>query len=187
MMLIVVPPGAGQVAGEQVGRIRLIPNRPELRFSGRVGESLVPAILQCGLSIDGLPWQISRSVSEHAANVKLAKARRNAKLAALQLQETGEMPELLVIIGEALSTLGDPAQAAASFRQAIALSAEPSSAMREAYYGLLTCLDADPYFREEQINLCLTAYRRFRPTPSCYAPWVDICRHRGSSRWPAGL
>src|SRR5205085_8029677 len=161
MMLIVVPAAPGQVAGEQVGRIRLVPNRAELRFSGRVGETLVPAILQCGLSIDGLPWQISRPASDHSAEVKLAKARRAAKLAAMQLQETGETPELLVIVGEALSTLGDPAQAAASFRQAIALSTEPSPAMREAYYGLLTCLDVDPYFRDEQINLCLTALQTF--------------------------
>jgi tetratricopeptide (TPR) repeat protein len=102
-----------------------------------------------------------RTPAQHDPTVKRAKGRRNLQLAALQLQESGETSDLLVVVGEAYSALGDQSKATEVFRRAIALCSEPSSAMREAYYGLLTSLDTVPDHREEQVGTCLAALQNF--------------------------
>jgi tetratricopeptide (TPR) repeat protein len=64
-------------------------------------------------------------------------------------------------MGEAVNALGDTTQAITAFRKAIALSDEPTSAMREAYYGLLTAMDAEPNLRAQQMAVCAEALERF--------------------------
>ena len=69
-------------------------------------------------------------------------------------------PCLLGARGEALSGLGDRQGAAKAFREAIAVALPQSSAMREAYYGLLTTY-VDPADRQTQISICVEALEKF--------------------------
>ncbi len=161
LLAITVPPAPGNISGEQVARVRLIPPGVRWRYVGRVCERLEPQPEACGLSLEGLPWRILRSDRENDSQVKLTRARRNLTLVKLDMAERGPKPCLLVVQAEALSGLGDHAAAAAVYRQAIRAAAPTSTSQREAYYGLLTVYDNFPAERQTQLNLCVEALKIF--------------------------
>jgi tetratricopeptide (TPR) repeat protein len=161
MLLVTVPAGPGQVAGEQVGRIRLVPNRAELRFQGRVRESLRPAAEAAGMAVEGLPWRIERGQREHDAQLKLARAKRDLGLLQMEIRDHGRQPELLLALGETLSNLGDQAGGAAALGEAIRRSAPGTSQQRAAYYALLAAYEGRPDQRDVQLNVALEALAAF--------------------------
>ena len=161
LLAITVPPAPGNISGEQVARVRLIPPSVRWRFVGRVCERLEPQPEACGLTLDGLPWRIHRGTRENESQVKVTRARRNLTLIKLDMAERGPKPCLLVAQGEALTGLGNHTAAAEVFRQAIRASAPTSTSQREAYYGLLTALDHNLADRQTQINVCVEALKVF--------------------------
>jgi tetratricopeptide (TPR) repeat protein len=161
LLAIMVPPAPGNISGEQVARVRLIPRTVRWRYVGRVCERLEPQPEACGLTLDGLPWRIHRGPSEHDHQVKLTRAKRNLTLVKLDMAERGPKPCLLVVQGEALTGLGNHAAAVEVFRQAIRAAAPTSTSQREAYYGLLTVFDNFPTQRQTQVNLCVEALKIF--------------------------
>lgn len=161
LMVIVVPPAPNNISGEQVARIRLVPNRKELRFSGRVRETLKPALAKVGITTEGLPWRILRSERDNDPQVKWDKALRDLRLLDKAVSEIGQTPELLVALGEAMTVVGDHVGGTACFRKALQISERAAAVQREAYYGLLSALDADPSDRQEQIAVCLESLERF--------------------------
>ena len=161
MMAIVVPPAAGEIAGEQVAQIRLVPNRKQIRFVGRVRETLKPSLAQAGIIIDAVPWRILRSERDTDPHQKRTKAVRNLGLLEKTVAEIGQTPDLLVALGEAMTTVGDTEGAIACFLKALQNGSRGSSIQREAYYGLLTALDRDSTQRQQQISVCLEALEHF--------------------------
>ncbi len=161
MLVVVVPSAPNNISGEQVARIRLVPNRKDIRFVGRVRETLKPSLTQSGLVVDGLPWRILRTEHDNDPQIKWKKAVRDLHLLDKATAEVGQTPELLVALGEAMTVVGDPAGAAACFRKALQTSDRGCSAQREAYYGLLTALDGDANARQQQMAVCLEAIERF--------------------------
>ncbi|HTU27192.1 MAG TPA: glycosyltransferase [Pirellulales bacterium] len=161
LLAITVPPAPGNIAGEQVARVRLVPHTVRWRYVGRVCERLEPQPEACGLTLDGLPWRIHRGPRENESATKVHRARRNLTLVKLDVAERGPKPCLLVTQGEALTGLGNHTAAAAAFRQAIRAAAPTSTSQREAYYGLLTALNHDPADRQTQINVCVEALKIF--------------------------
>src|SRR4029077_16013196 len=65
LICVELPPQAESLAGEQIGRIRLMPNNKQLRYSGRVRESLHAAIAAAGMSIEPTAWHIRRGAGDH--------------------------------------------------------------------------------------------------------------------------
>lgn len=161
LMLVTVPAAPNNLSGEQAARIRLVANRHDLRYSGRVRESLKPALAQAGITCEGIPWRIARGEIDNRPEIKHAKAIRDLKLLELESQRLGQTPELLVAKGEALTIIGDLAGANSCFRLALHGSERGSSVQREAYYGLLTVLDTSQEARPQQIAVCLEALERF--------------------------
>lgn len=160
MMLIVVPAAAGEISGEQAGRIRLVPNRPDVRFTGRVRESVRAAVDAAGIQVDGIPWRIFRNPPADAA-IKQAQARLDLRLLELEIADRGALPQLEVARGETYVALGDRTSAGAAFANALRMAPRGSTAQREAFYGILTCLDADGSQRRQQISTCLAALEIF--------------------------
>jgi tetratricopeptide (TPR) repeat protein len=162
MLLVQVPPPDTIASGEQVAQPRLIPNRADLRFQGRVRETLRPSLEAAGLRVETAPGRIIRHRRQHDLAVKTLKAHRDLKLAALEIAEMGRSSlRLLLAIGEAYSNLGLQDQARTTFQQAIQAAEKGSSEMLEAYYGLLTALEGDPFFSDLQLNVCLEALEVF--------------------------
>jgi tetratricopeptide (TPR) repeat protein len=161
MLLVCVPPAANNISGEQVGQLRLVPNVPHLRFTGRVRESLHSSIAAMGMMIEGLPWPISRHAGDNDPQLKQAKAQRDLRLLELDAQTHGQTEEILVALGDCLSTVGDVAGAVACYRKVLQTTQAGLRPQRQAYYGLLTALDGDLQYRPQQLAICLEALERF--------------------------
>jgi hypothetical protein len=157
---IATPPAPGQIGGEQVARLRLHANRPGLIFHGRVRESLQRSLTAFNIEADHLPLTIHRGQREHDATVKSERARRNIRLADLQIAQKGPTAEMLNCLGEAHQTLQDYERAMQHYRRAQELAPANSTEMLEAYYGLLTCIHS-PDALVEQMQLCLAAIEQF--------------------------
>lgn len=160
-LLIRTPAQGANIAGEQVARIRLHPRSSNLRFTGRVRESLQAALQKLSLKTSALPYTIARGPREHNLVLRQQRAERNARLAKLAIQEEGSSPRLLNCLGEAAQALGDHAASAKHHRQALEQSAVGSAEMLEAYYGLLTALEGEPGSRDAQLQLCMKALETF--------------------------
>jgi tetratricopeptide (TPR) repeat protein len=149
------------LAGEQIGRVRLMPNNKALRYAGRVRESLSSAIAAAGLSVEPMSWPIRRNPSDHAQAIKAKKARRDLKLAELEIRDHGPLASPLIAMGEAWSVLGETNQAIDCFEQAVALAVRGSTEMLDAYYGVLAALDSRPNDGDLQIQTCADALAIF--------------------------
>jgi hypothetical protein len=161
LCMIELPAEHGDGLAEQVGRIRLVPRDSRLRFSGRIRETLRPALAQAGMAVDVGPWKILRTAREHDFEIKRGKALRDLRLIELELQQRGPTPTLLTALGEIENALGNHGKAAASFRQAIAMSARGSTEMLSAYYGLLTSFPSGAAPGNDQLEVCIEALEVF--------------------------
>ena len=162
LLLVEVPPADAAASGEQAARLRLMPNRGDLRFEGRVRETLQPSIAAAGLAVGTAPGRIVRHARQHDPARKALKARRDLELAHLEIGEHDEPPlRVLLAMGEAYSDLGLGEQARGLFRKAIDRAVKGSTDMLEAYYGLLTALEGDPLLRDLQLSVCLEALELF--------------------------
>ena len=162
LLLIDLPPADAAASGEQAARVRLMPHRADLKFEGRVRETLQPSIAAAGLAVGSAPGRIIRHSRQHDQALKTFKARRDLELAHLEIGEHNEPPlRVLLAMGEAYSDLGLGEQARGLFRKAIDRAAKGSTEMLEAYYGLLTALDGDPLLRDLQLSVCLEALELF--------------------------
>jgi tetratricopeptide (TPR) repeat protein len=158
---VVMPVASGQLGREEVARVRLQPNRPELRFAGRIRESLSASLAKSGLQIDSLPLSIERGPLDLDPAVKASKAQRNIRLADIALAEQGPTALLHNVLGEAFQALGDGVRAAQHYRRSLELARRGTPEQLEAYYGLLTCLDEATSDRGDQLSLCMLALDQF--------------------------
>jgi len=161
MLLVQVPSQPGHVAGEQIGAVRLVPNYPGIRFSGRVREEIAPSLAEKGIELEGLPYRIQRGPRHHDPQNKLRKARRDLMLAQREIDECGPNARLLNCVGDANQLLGEATTAVDCYRRAVS-AAEPKSAeMLEAYYGILSSLDGQPEARSQQLTVCVEALEHY--------------------------
>lgn len=157
LLLVQMPAGAGQIDGEQVGRLRLWPTRAGLKFTGRVHEQIIPNLEAVGLSENTTTWCIRRSHRDVDPQIKAAKARRDIHLAELESAQSEPRTALMLAQGEAWTALGEPLKAAGWFRKAIDETVRGSTEQLEAYYGLLTTFDSRPLTHEQQLATCVEA------------------------------
>ncbi len=156
-MMVRVSRSPHAIAAEQVARIRLLPNRPGIQFVGRVREDVAPALAKLSLTVENLPWCISRTADHHDQSTMAQKAQRDLELANLEIDQTENPVRGLNCLGEALQTLGEKNRAGDCFRRAIQNANRGSIEMLEGYYGLLTTLDGEPKSLEAQLAVCLEA------------------------------
>jgi tetratricopeptide (TPR) repeat protein len=142
---------------EQVGQLRLVPNRAGLQFTGRVREQILTALKEAGLGVDALDCVLRRVDGALDAERERAQARWRLNLANFTITESGPQAGPLLARAEALAELGRQKEAGAVYRQAIEAAERGSSEMLEAYYGMLTALDADPDACDAQMTTCLAA------------------------------
>lgn len=154
LVMVQTPSSGHLLAGEQIGRLRLLPRRAEMQFTGRVREEVRTVLGALGMSIEMAPFIVQRGDREHDPVVKNHRAQRNLHLAALEIQEHGPLPAPLLAMAEACITLGEVQQGIEFYTKALQLSPRGSTTMLEAFYGVLTALDAVPGAREKQMALC---------------------------------
>ncbi|WP_158545249.1 tetratricopeptide repeat-containing glycosyltransferase [Bremerella cremea] len=161
VLLVRAPQAPGTIGSEQIGQVRLHPNHPGIRYEGRVRESLVPALAECGMGIEAVPFLIQRNAIENDTNWKKQRAQRDAKLVELEIKETGPNARLMICMADAVQALNDQQNALMFFEQACRLAEHGSAEMLEAFYGILTALDSQADSLDLQIQTCMTALEIF--------------------------
>jgi tetratricopeptide (TPR) repeat protein len=161
LVMVRAPEVRAGMAAEQIRRLRLHPRRPGIEFTGRVREEIQTAIEALDMSVELAPFHLTRSPRDHNAEAKRAKAERNVHLAALEIQEHGVLPSPILAMAEACITLGHLAEGIDFFTRALEISPRGSSAMLEAFYGILAALDGLPQARDKQRALCEEALAAF--------------------------
>ncbi len=158
LIMVELPPAQAGACPEQAAQVRLMPLRPELRFVGRVRETLLPAADRAGLELDLAPGRILRHARHHCPEVKARKAQRDLNLVAKESEELGQAPpRLLLAAGEAYSNLKDYERARTALAQALRIAPRGSTEMLEAYYGLLAVLEAEGAAPQAKLPICLEA------------------------------
>lgn len=127
---------------EQIGQLRLIPNRSDLEYRGRVRESLLPSLRAAGMGVDAIDCRIQRDAGECDPQRRRARALRNLNLVNLSSHEGPENLQLLLCRAESLGQLGRWNEANTAYRAVLARAERDSQELLEAHYGLLTALDA---------------------------------------------
>jgi tetratricopeptide (TPR) repeat protein len=136
-----VPPPSPDAQAEQIAPVRLVPRHPELRFVGRVRETLRESLSAAGIEAAASPLLVERGPREHDPQRKISKARRDLRLAQRDMADRGDCPELLLAKGEALAALGDRAGAIDLLRLAITAAERGSGVQLAAYGSLLATID----------------------------------------------
>jgi tetratricopeptide (TPR) repeat protein len=160
-MLLVQIPSNGQIEGEQIAVVRLIPNYPFMRFTGRVRESLFSCLNQMSMEIAGLEQRIQRDVSEHDADRKRRIAERNLRIADIEIAEYGPSPRMYNCLGDAFQVLERPKQSIEAYQKSLELAEIGGTDMLESFYGLLTVMETLPNSLEQQIDLCLKSLEHY--------------------------
>ncbi len=157
-----VPPREEAASAEQCSQVRLLPTQVDLRFSGRVRETLSVSLQAAGLQTAEAPCRIVRHPRQHEPQRFLAKARRDLALATAEAEAVGNWPpRLLLAAGQAHGVLGDQDQAREMLRRAVEISPPRSAQRLEAFYGLLTTFDEDPDLHASQLTACLDSLEDF--------------------------
>ena len=147
------------LGGEQMAQLRLVPNRPDLQFLGRVGEQLRTSVEVAGLELASLALSIRQPIEEQA--VRVARAKETLHLTELARSDSGPSAELENLRGMAFSALGLIEEASTAYRHAIDLAERGSTPMLEGYYGLLNSAPNQTDQVEREITLCLEALEIF--------------------------
>ncbi len=156
------PPREEAASAEQCSQVRLLPAHVDLRFSGRVRETLSESLQAVGFQTAVAPCRILRHPRQHEPERFLAKAQRDLALASAEAEATGNWsPRLLLVAGQAHSVLGDQDQARELLRNAAEISTPRSAQRLEAFYGLLTTFDEDPDLHASQLTACLDSLEDF--------------------------
>jgi tetratricopeptide (TPR) repeat protein len=179
LVMVQTPAARPDMAAEQVGRLRLHPRHSAIEFTGRLREEIQTAVEALGMSIELAPFGLFRSSREHDPIVKRAKAERNVHLAALEIKEHGVLPAPLLAMAEACVTLGQLAEGIEFFSRALEIAPRGSTAMLEAFYGILAALDGLPQARDKQLDLCQQALTVFPLDAQLLCAMGSYLQHQG--------
>jgi tetratricopeptide (TPR) repeat protein len=146
---------------EQAARLRLIPQRDDLRYYGHVREQMRYDQSLGELKVEIAPGIIERGSQDQDAKVRRARAERNLQLVKADQAELGISPRTEIVRGEALLDLQQNSEAAQAFQQAVKIAERGSTEMLDAYYGWLTCYDQWPERRPEQLAIAAAALEVF--------------------------
>lgn len=142
LLFVERPIGRAESERERIGQVRLVPRSAGLGFSGRVRETLLPAVRAAGLGIDAVDCVITRDEARQEGASRRTRALRNLNLANLAAHDGPTSLSMLLVRAEALGVLERWEEAEAAYRSLLSKAPEGSSELLEAYYGLLTALDA---------------------------------------------
>ena len=136
-----------------VDHVKLIRNRPELRFEGRVHEQILPAIRRAGGTVAWTDLYVVHSGSDPSPEAQERKRRRDLHLLHLELREQPRHPFTLFNIGMTYADGGRFEEADEFLRRSIRHSAPDESHLRKAY-ALLVYAEMRQGRREEALATC---------------------------------
>jgi len=116
-----------------VDHVKLIRNRPDLRFQGRIHEQILPAIRTAGGEVAWTDFFVVHSGSDHSRVGQERKRQRDLRLLHLEQAERPEHPFTLFNLGMTYVDGGQSGEAEEYLSRSIARSGPEESQLRKAY------------------------------------------------------
>jgi GT2 family glycosyltransferase/tetratricopeptide (TPR) repeat protein len=130
-------PGAadddGYATATVVDHVKVFANRPEIRFTGRIHEQVLPSIRRMGGNVEWTDIFVTHSGSDLSAAGRTRKFARDLRLLELELADDPDSPFALFNFGMTLVHAGKPADALGPLCRSLQLSAPTDSHVRKVY------------------------------------------------------
>lgn len=123
----------GECGMTVVDHVKLIRNRPELRFEGRIHEQILPAIRAAGGDVKWTDIFVVHAGSDHSHEGRQRKLQRDFRILEQDLRERPEHPFVLFNLGMTHSDAGNHGKAIEYLRRSIERSDASHSHLRKAY------------------------------------------------------
>lgn len=141
---------------------RLMPNRADLRFVGRVRETLDSALQSAEMFVEDAPGRIFGRGGRMDSAAREHQANRNLALVRAELAETRRRtPRLVLVLAEALGVLGHLEQSREFFLEAAASAERGSAEQLEAYLGAIRSYGDATELQPRKLSACLHALESF--------------------------
>jgi GT2 family glycosyltransferase/tetratricopeptide (TPR) repeat protein/2-polyprenyl-3-methyl-5-hydroxy-6-metoxy-1,4-benzoquinol methylase len=123
-----------------VDHVKLIRNRPELRFEHRIHEQILPAIRRAQGDVEFTDIYVLHSGSDHSAEGRKRKLERDFKLLHLDLAERPDHPFVLFNLGMTYADTKEHLEAVSWLIRCIEVSLPQESHVSKAYALLISSL-----------------------------------------------
>jgi GT2 family glycosyltransferase/tetratricopeptide (TPR) repeat protein/2-polyprenyl-3-methyl-5-hydroxy-6-metoxy-1,4-benzoquinol methylase len=131
------PNDDGVVDVTAVDHVKLVRNRPDLRFEGRIHEQILPALRRAGGDVAWTDLYVVHSGSDQSLAAQERKRQRDLRLLELELQDRPEHTFTLFNLGMTHADAGRYEEAAGFLTRSIARSGPNDSHLRKAYALLM--------------------------------------------------
>ena len=123
-----------------VDHVKLIRNRPDLRFEGKIHEQVLPAIRRAGGEVEFTDIFVVHSGSDHSPEGHERKLQRDFHLLKLELEDRPDHPFGLFNLGMTHADADQHEEAVEALRRSIQVSQSAESHVRKAYAILIGSL-----------------------------------------------
>jgi GT2 family glycosyltransferase/tetratricopeptide (TPR) repeat protein/2-polyprenyl-3-methyl-5-hydroxy-6-metoxy-1,4-benzoquinol methylase len=143
-----------------VDHVKLLRNRPDLRFDGRIHEQILPAIRRIGGEVAWTDLYVVHSGSDQSPEAQGKKRQRDLRLLELELAERPDHPFTLFNLGMTHVHGSRFSEAADYLRRAIARSGSDDSHLRKAF-ALLVYAEMRTGARDQALQTCRRGRAQF--------------------------
>ncbi|MEX1028258.1 MAG: glycosyltransferase [Candidatus Paceibacterota bacterium] len=150
--------GPGQMT--VVDHVKLIRNRPELRFEHRIHEQILPAIRAAGGTIEFTDIHVVHSGSRQDPATRQRKLERDFRILKLDLEERPDHPFVLFNLGMTYEDAGDYEQGEEHLRRCIEVAQRGESQLPKAWALRVNCFRAQGKM-EKALELATQALQEF--------------------------
>lgn len=154
------PPDEGPPDCTVVDHVKLIRNRPDLRFEGRIHEQLLPAIRRAAGEVGWTDLYVVHSGSDHSLAGRQQKLERDLRILLQELRERPKHPFVLFNLGMTHADAKQHDDAIRFLRRCLAVSTPDESHVRKAYALLISSL-AQAERDDEAWQFCEEGLRLF--------------------------
>jgi tetratricopeptide (TPR) repeat protein len=116
-----------------VDHVKVFRNDPQIRFSGRIHEQVLPAIRGLGGDVGWTDIFVTHSGSDHSAEGRARKQKRDLRILQLELGEDPDHTFTLFNMGMTLLDMGRAGDALSPLCQSLQLASPGDSHMRKIY------------------------------------------------------
>jgi GT2 family glycosyltransferase/tetratricopeptide (TPR) repeat protein len=131
----------GQRQETAVDQLKLVRNRPNLKFEGRIHEQLIPAIRRAGGEIVWADIYVMHSGADHSPAAFQRKLQRDLRILHLELAEKPDHPFVLFNLGMTYADAKRFDEAIDYLKRCLKVSTPDQSQLRKAYAILVSALN----------------------------------------------
>jgi tetratricopeptide (TPR) repeat protein len=124
----------------EVDHVKLIRNRPDIRFDGRIHEQLLPSIRRAGGDVAWTEIFVRHSGNDHSPEARQKKLDRDLRILQLESKANPDHPFVLFNLGMTYADAKQYTEAVAALDRCLAVSTPDESHLRKAYSLLVSTL-----------------------------------------------